>query len=183
MKEVYIIGKGLGWQDAPEEGDLWGIADLIVRRPITMVWEMHHLDEARMTHISAVRYASAMNIPVMTLSKYDFLPTAIEYPIDEVKAKFMTPYTDHDDYFASSVAYMIAYALYKGYKVIHLYGVCLNRFFYESYRTRSGVEFWIGLAIGRGVKVNICSPYSEVMTTWDGRMYGYDRLNDVDVDI
>jgi hypothetical protein len=183
MKEVYIIGKGNGWDDAPEEGDLWGIADLVIRRPITMMWEMHHLDEARMTHVSAAKYASAMGIPVMTLKAYDWLPTAIEYPIDEVKAEFLTPYTTQDDYFASTAAYMIAYALYQGYEVLNLYGVCLARFFYESHKTRPGVEFWLGLAIGRGVKINICSPYSEVMTTWDGRMYGYDRLNDVDSDL
>jgi len=38
---------------------------------------------------------------------------------------------------------------------------------------KAGVEFWIGQAMGRGIKVINHSPISTILKTRDGLLYGY----------
>ena len=73
---------------------------------------------------------------------------------------------------------MIAYAMLKGATEIDLYGVnqaSSSEYFYE----KSGVEYWLGVANGRGVKITINGGKSELLTNkarfGGGLLYGYNQ--------
>ena len=57
-----------------------------------------------------------------------------------------------EPYLSSSIAYEIALAIYEGFEEIHLYGVDLNTEAEYAWQ-KPGVEYWLGIAQGRGIKV------------------------------
>lgn len=168
---ICIIGKGPGWEDAPVEGETWGVNSLILRRPVKLAFQMHDIEKdistGRLSIIKQVEEINRLGIPVVTGKKYKFLPTAIPFPIDEMPVK----------YFTNSIAYMIAYAIYKGATEIDLYGIS---FFvkHEFLVERPCVEFWIGLAIARGIKVNVHDPTTIECCRPFQKLYGYDSIID-----
>ena len=166
---IIIIGKGPGWKDAPVEGETWGVNSLILRRPVKLAFQMHDLeaDENKGSIKKQIDEVNRLGIPVVTGKKYKFLPTSIPFPIDEMPSK----------YFTNSIAYMVAYAIYKGATEIDLYGV---PFFlrHEHLGERPCVEFWIGLAIAKGIKVNVHDPTTLDCCRPFQKLYGYDSMID-----
>lgn len=81
---------------------------------------------------------------------YDDVPKSVAYPLEDIKATFPRAY------FTSSISYAIALAIYQGYKNIEIYGVemATNT---EYWHQREGVAYWIGVAEGRGLKVDFHS--------------------------
>ncbi|NMD04081.1 MAG: hypothetical protein GYA71_12470, partial [Bacteroidales bacterium] len=59
-------------------------------------------------------------------------------------------------YFTNSISYMIAYAIYKGYEKIELYGVDMSARD-EYINQRGSVMYWIGFARAKGIEVNLAS--------------------------
>jgi hypothetical protein len=72
------------------------------------------------------------------------------YPIKKIKARFNTYY------FKNDTSYMIAYALYQGYKDILLWGVDQGggpkELEHIYTMARPYVMYWLGVASGMGVK-------------------------------
>ena len=104
--------------------------------------------------------------------KYAEIPKSEAFPLRECVKEFGAPY------FTNTVAFMIAHALLSGAKEIDIYGVnqaSSSEYFYE----KSGVEYWLGVANGRGVKVTINGPKSELLRNKDrfggSLMYGYNQ--------
>ena len=158
---VNLIGKGRGYEDAPLDGLSWGITQLILRRPVDRVidlndyalWGPQEAEEA----IRAKSLAAERGVEYIDRSNY---------LLDDVIEFFGT------DYFTNTVDYSIALALFEGFNEIHLYGVNMevgSEYIFE----KAGVEFWIGMALGRGVKVIVHGQYSTIMRTKDGLLYGY----------
>lgn len=85
------------------------------------------------------------------------------YPLDEIRKKF------NCNYFTNTISYMLAYALYKGFDEIEIYGVDMNDKD-EYINQRSSVMYWIGFARGKGVKVKISSNIDNPVF-----LYGYDN--------
>ena len=71
---------------------------------------------------------------------------------------------------------MIAYALLKGAKEIELYGVN-QAGSHEYVEERPAVEYWLGIAVGMGVKVTINGKNSQLLKFkgmyGPGILYGY----------
>ena len=158
---VNIIGKGQGWENAPVEGETWGITQLILRRPVKRVIDMNdyslwgpvEAEEARLSRIKAMD----LGIPYIDLENY---------PLQEIIDYFAT------DYFSSTVDYAIALAIYERFSEINLYGVNMSNLSEYSYQ-KPGVDFWCGVAIGKGINLKSHSPISTIMKTRDGLLYGY----------
>lgn len=180
---IILIGKGEGWEEAPRDTGVscWGINDLVLRRPVDMLWHMHDLSGYRawlpemaasgpwhwwdLMVMMTLREVGVQNIPLMTLERYSHLPTSIPYPRDEILARF------GEDYFGSAVDYMIAYALYTGRTRIDLYGI--NQVHGREYAfQRPSTSYWLGVARGMGAEYRIFGP-SQLLRTRDDRMYGY----------
>ncbi len=167
MKAI-ICGKGPGWEDAPMEGETWGVNDLVLRRPVKLAFEMHDIDrrvEKKLYNIEQeIKEINKLGIPVITQKKHKLLPTAIPFPIDEMPSR----------YFNNSIAYMIAYAIYKGAMEIEMYGVALIKD--DEYSDqRPCIEFWIGYAMGKGIKVTVHEP-TTIECFKSLELYGYNQV-------
>jgi hypothetical protein len=159
---VNIIAKGATWVDAPMEGESWGLTQLLLRRPVSLVIDMNVYSDGRWgeqekKEAERVRErCEKENIPFIGLENY---------PIKEVMDAFDT------DYFSSTLDYAIALALYRGHDEINLYGVTMS--FSDYGKLKCGCDFWCGYAKGLGVKLTIHGA-TTVMQTTDGKVYGYD---------
>lgn len=173
IKKVIIIGKGEGKELAPldskidEFTETWGVNDLVVSRDIKRSFEIHNqiYMEDEPTRLTFERIAE-LGIPVMMEDHYPIIPTSVKYPLQEIIKTFGV------DFFTNSIDYMIALAIYIDAKEIDLYGVNMvlgSEYMFE----RPGVNFWCGLAIGRGIKVNIFGIKSTIMRCQSGQLYGY----------
>ena len=109
--------------------------------------------------------------------KYDDIPLSEEFPLEEAMKEFDT------DYFMTGIAYMISYAIMKGYKQMDLWGINMRGAEEKYKNARACVEFWIGIAKGRGIKVNIYGRYSDCLKAFDRRLYGYNTLQTYPEDI
>jgi hypothetical protein len=73
-------------------------------------------------------------------------------------------------YFTNSISWMIALAIYKGYKEIHVYGVNMAQT-QEYQHQRPSCEHLLGWARGAGIKVYL-PPQSDLLRSW--MLYGFD---------
>lgn len=169
MNRLAIVARAMGFANAPwhdRRYDCWtlnsawqgmDLEDLPLR--LTAWFELHsrrYLDEEwahRKTHVRAL---AQLPIPVyvQTPSEWPELQHPTALPQTQLRRAF-----PRGRYHASSIDWMLAVALLKGYKHIDLYGVDLGptegR---EPLSARPCLEYWIGVAEGRGVKVVVHEP-------------------------
>lgn len=175
MKKVNIVGKssdGVGAPPCSDKYETWGINDLCLFRSVDKVFDMHDFkprykpDDLNNPVTKIVNHVTRYNIPIITLDKYDFLPTSISFPLSKVREQFGT------DYFSCTMSYMMAYAILEDVTEISMYGINMRTNDEYMYQ-KPALEYWIGYARGKGIKVNIKSPKSYLMCTPDGLLYGY----------
>ena len=155
MKKVSIIGADMGWAQAPENGEAWGMNDVIKLRPVTRVISSDPADDCNVS--DAKKLADESNTPFIGQDNY---------PLKEIIASFGI------DYFSNTIAYAIALAIYEGYEEIDLYGINLDNL-QEATHEKDGIDFWCGFAKGRGIKVTVHGLRSQVMKTKSGLLYGF----------
>lgn len=103
-----------------------------------------------------IQRINAMRIPFIAPYKYAEIPMSEAFPLEECVKEFGMPYM------TNTIAYMIFYALLKGAKEIELYGV--NQAGSHEYTVeRGGVEYALGIAVGRGIKVTINGAHSQLL--------------------
>lgn len=161
---VTIIGKAPGKEDAPKDAEhRWGLNDLIHYIPnLTMSFEMHDIERDPTVAPWMAGEIEALNkagIPVVTYKKWKQIKNCVVFPFKEM----------HRQYFTNSVAYMIAYAIYKKAKRIELYGVQMATPV-EFRRQRACCEYWLGYAEGKGIEVYVHRP-SQLLYHKEG-LYG-----------
>jgi hypothetical protein len=159
--KVILVAKGMGWKDAPLEGEIWGICQWIKGRPANRIIDMNDYSlwgdfEAQMDKLSR-RKAKDKGIPYYDLSNY---------PLDKIIEFFGV------DYFSSTVDFAIALAIYEGFTEIDMYGVNMQNETEYAYQ-KAGADFWVGQALGRGIKVQIFGKFTSLLKTRDGLIYGY----------
>jgi len=167
MSKVVLIGMGDGFMDAPEYGscELWGITSVLLWRWVNLTVDMNDHSGLRwgksrkLLNDKVIAKSKEFNIPYIGLK---------EYPIDEIIEAFNT------DFFSNTVDYAIALAVYRGFTEIDLHGVTLDGSG-EYLKYQPGVNFWCGVAKGRGIKLTVYGKNTTVMRTEEGLLYGYDR--------
>lgn len=141
-----------------------------------------HMDDVRIQLIrSAARPESNIaamlewmretETPIITSRLHPGFPSLVEFPLEAVINNLTF------DYFNSTAAYAVAYAIYLGVEKISLFG-CDYTYpnAHDAEKGRACVEFWLGQAAARGIKIGL--PKST--TLMDGlysrqeRLYGYD---------
>jgi hypothetical protein len=89
------------------------------------------------------------------------IPSGVRYPLEEICDKLLVGLERidyeakkvlHDKYFTSTASFMIALAIYEEFDKIELFGVDCDSDTEYGYQ-KPAVEFWLGLALGRGIKV------------------------------
>lgn len=96
--------------------------------------------------------------PIYMQEHHESIPASVKLPREEMNAWFKArggePGFFAEDYWTSTISYMLGLAIMKGAPEIHLYGVDLlqdEEYFYQ----RAGAEYLIGFARGLGIKVYI----------------------------
>jgi len=165
MKKVAIVGYTSTREQAPYGDDsfeIWGINDLYEYIPRFNRWfDIHSYDFIKnqvssRTGRKQLEVLKSMPVPVYMQKKFKSIPNSVRYPFDEI-VKYFSPYfTDpvHARYFTNSISFMLALAIYEGFQEIAIYGVDLA-VTTEYSEQRPSCEFWIGVAVGRGIKVHI----------------------------
>ena len=152
--KIIIIGCAPGWENAPLDRNTWGATKIILKRPVSRVIDMHFMTDMRKLRKDA---AIAIGVPYINVENY---------PLSEIVEFFGT------DYFTGTVDYMMALAIYEGATSIDMYGVLMESDT-EYWYQKSGVDFWCGQAMGRGIKVTVHGAKSTIMKTPNGLLYGY----------
>ena len=144
MKEVDIIGLGLTatCYDWTKDTEKWSIGNAynLYTDKIDLYFNMH---------------------PEQIIPKGDSVDL-VNYPLEKITE--LTGST----FFTNSASYMIAYAYYKGYEKVNLYGIDMETGS-EYGNQRPSVMFWIGYLKAKGVEVTNSSMIDE-----PPMLYGYD---------
>ena len=116
-----------------------------------------------------------INVPILSCTLDERCPDVVLFPLQEVLQK--TGYA----YLNNTVAYSIAYAVSQEVSDIHLFGIDFTHKavnFAEA--GRACCEFWLAIAITKGIKVHIArnSSLLDMNVPDDQKLYGYHRLDD-----
>tara|TARA_R100001377_G_scaffold48363_1_gene27887 strand:+ start:335 stop:1012 length:678 start_codon:yes stop_codon:yes gene_type:complete len=113
--------------------------------------------------------------PIITCELDTRIKTLELYPLKEIALDLGICY------FNNTVAYAIAYAIWKKVEKIHLYGIDYS---YKDVNIaeagRACCEFWCATAISRGIKLEIAQKSGLLDTNVpdNEKLYGYHRLED-----
>ncbi len=131
-----------------------------------------HMDDVRVQEIRAAA-APDSNIaamlkwlkthpgPIITSRKVDGYPGLVEFPLEDVVNDMPC------GYFNSTAAYAVAYAVYLRVEKISIWGADFTYpSAHDAEKGRACVEFWLGVAAERGIK--LVMPTSTEMTCWCG---------------
>lgn len=168
--KVDIYAKGDTRVECPFDRETWGVNDSYeTARRIDKTFIMDNRSNLWQLKWPEVMQAQRQRGFELITSCEPFAGGSRLYPIHEVIDHFGTAY------FSCTISYMLAYAIYQGYTSIRMYGVDMGTH-PELIREKGGVEFWIGLAKGRGIQVEntarscLCrNPNLKLYGTWNGR--------------
>jgi hypothetical protein len=173
---------------------IWGINNVGLEQYVDMVFDMHDLEwtvaecyqnywhlkdlvpdeelRQRATlrqhgFTKVLEYCARVNKPLMSLRKYKGVPSSTAYPLQQIIKKY------DSDLFTSATPYAIAYAIFKDFDIIDLFGInCSHR--EEWVYQRDAITFWLGIAKGMGKKISVTGDQRRVLRSFDNKLYGYD---------
>jgi len=165
MKEVILLAMGDTGYQCPYDGEVWGVNKGFKKaRKLDKLFMTDTRYDAWGDERFDLKRLKELECPIVSLHSFKDVKT-VRYPYKQIVERFGT------EFFTCSICYMIAYALYKGYRSIRMYGV--DMITKSEYRLeKGGVEFWVGMAKGMGVNVEI-SRGSAVCQTMTGVPYGF----------
>lgn len=111
-----------------------------------------------------LKWLQQNHVPVYMQEAYEDIPSALRYPFESIITEFPR------GYMANSVSYMVALALTEGVTHIALYG-CNYSSDTEYGPQRGCMEYWLGVAEGRGVQV-LLPPGCDLLAK-PSLLYGY----------
>ena len=160
--------------------EIWSFNnDTDLAKVATAHFEMHDLDvygkKSLGDAVPSPDYLDALHKglgPKVYMLKADpTIPGSVAYPIKEIRKHFQT------DYFTNSISYMLALAIYEKVDEIHLYGIDMA-LQHESAWERPSIEYFLGIAWGRGIKVVI--PKESDLLKCLG-LYGFEPIYEYEV--
>lgn len=159
--------------------EVWAInamAGVILADRIFMMDRPSYLiNDTKNSHDDCSQYARWMRrvtAPVYTaFPEPDVCPTSVAYPLAEVLSDIRFPYLN------TTVAYAVAYAIHIGVREISLFGCDFT--YANAHISESGrgcVEFLLGIAVSRGIQVNVgqSSTLLDSNVPQEKQFYGYE---------
>jgi hypothetical protein len=150
LRKAAIVGyshpsKNQAPYDDPD-WQIWGMNQYFYRLPRKTMWfEMHYTNVTEMQDKRYREWLSSTDIPVIMQNKIKEIPSSMRFPIDTISAAM-------GEYFNCTADYMISLAIWMGYEEIGLYGIDpVGEYEYE----KKGIEYWVGVCVGKGIKVHI----------------------------
>lgn len=170
--KLIILGRLSTWEDAPFDDDsyeIWGTnqlwQDFIIKEKgrADLWWEIHTLETRNPEHIE---WLKECDMPIMMQDEFKEIPNSVKYPLDIIIEAF------NRRYFLCTMNYQIAYAIYMGYKEIHLHG--FNMIMDDDLIQRWSFEYWLGRAEQSGIKLFIPDTCDLLNSPY---LYGYEANN------
>lgn len=163
MRRVAILGLSPATHDlVPLDWEIWGLPWDSWAVRCTRLFEMHDRamllwDEASARPRDYIGRLKDAHCPIYMQTFHPDIPMSRTYPRRAVAEDLWEdfPRPDQDDYFCSSIAYMLALAIFERVDEIGLWGVDLDPSRPEFLRERPCDEFLIGLALGHGIRVHV----------------------------
>jgi hypothetical protein len=182
--KVAIVGFTGTREQAPyndPEFEIWTVNNLYRFVPRQdRIFELHTREQiaADLTHgvdgKTYVEEMAEMKIPIYMQERYPDIPTSVKYPLGKMIEEFGIERSNvnhkPDAYFTNSISFMIALAIYEGFKEIHVYGVDMA-IGVEYIEQRPSCEYYLGIARGRGIKLFLPIESDLLKTRF---IYGYD---------
>ena len=182
-KKVCIVGyaensRHLAWYDDPD-CEIWGVNQVYRFIPrMDRNFQIHKdwTDSKKWAPGTDQRkWIAESPIPTYMIDHEPSMPNSVAYPLERVRQELGLAGTPDDpgaglDYFTSSIAFMFALAIAEGFEEIGIYGIDLiigREYFFE----KSCVEFYMGIAHGRGIAVH--RPENSALL-WQSHRYGYE---------
>ncbi len=171
-KKICIVGFAPGRENAPYDDpsfEFWGVNEMYMAKEvkkIDVLFELHDykwIKEGKRykEHLQWLR--DQKTIPIMMQKHFDDIPNSIPFPRKEVEGMFPS-------YFTNTISWEIALATFIGVDEIHIYGVNMaTDIEYQS--QRPSCEFFIGYAMGKGIKVYV-PPESDLLKCF--YQYGFE---------
>ena len=156
-EKVVIVGYGPSRSQCPfedESFEIWGMNEIYQLVPrLDILFELHdrrHVIES-FRNTNHWEWLTVSPIPVYMVQKFDEIQSSIAYPWAEIIATFGT-------FLTCQVSEMLALAMLMEYKEVHLYGIDLSSskgFGKEYSKQKESIAHFVGIAIGKGIKVYI----------------------------
>jgi len=150
---VVILGKGSTRVFCKKDHNhIYGVNNVYELCPdyrFERIYQLHRLSDVYKNHPSFKDDVNKLDIPVYLQNVVEDIPKSRQYPLDLILKEFKTLY------FTNSIAYIIAHIIMENkFKRIALFGVdCVK--FHEWEFERPCIEFWLGVAIGRGFRIYV----------------------------
>lgn len=176
--KVFIVGFAPSWVETPwadKDAEIWGVNELYKiatgerGERFDRWFEIHNPDSPSKKMEEHHEFMKVCHIPIYMQKKDERFPMSVKYPLDEITDLFTKKGYNGAKYFTNSISYMIALAIYEGFKEIHVYGVDMAQQSEYSHQ-RPSCEYFLALAEGMGIKVHL-PENSDLIKT--GALYGY----------
>ena len=181
MKKLAIVGMAAGFEKAPWRKPGWecwtlnsawkrfeneGLMEMdehtgLARYPVNLTawFELHsrrYLTEEWHGSMQHFRMLARLRCPIYVQHPKDW--PHWQNPQSFPRAAIVRQFA-RGDYHASSLDWMLAFAVFQGYTHVEMFGVNLApNEGQEPMSGRAALEYWIGFAEGRGVKVTVHEP-------------------------
>ena len=170
---VAIVGMAnIGRDSAPydrPDWEIWGLAwDHLPR--LTRVFDPHPRRRWADDVPHRLELYRSRDIPIYLTEAHDDIPTSIAYPLEEV-GDLIGKNIEGKPYIESTVGYMMGSALLEGAAKIGIYGVEMASTGEWAYQ-RPNMEYLIGFARARGVKVFLPRGTQVLSSAWESGIYG-----------
>ena len=132
--------------------EVWGINTTHRSIKCDKIWTMDDLAKMEQNYPDWANELKLEETPIITCRTHPDYPNAYAYPLDDVTTRFK------DNYFTTTVAYIVAYAAYIGVEDLYLFG--LDFYYPNAMVVESGmgcVAYWLGIARENGVHFKIPS--------------------------
>jgi len=155
------------WEDPSWE--IWSHASCYATcRRVDRWFELHPESKWRQKktyHPDWPAWLAQQTVPVYMQAKHKSIPASVRYPKERILAEFPR-------YLTSQAAWMIALALAEGVTHLGFYGIhyALSS---EYAAQRPGCEFWMGVALGRGVQLVV--PDGAPLLREPPALYGFEE--------
>lgn len=161
--------------------EVWGINAL---GGVLLCDRIFHMDDVRVQEVRAeanpesniakmLQWLRVHPGPIITSREHPDYPGLVAFPLQEVLNSL------GQAYFNSTAAYAVAYAIHIGVKRLSLFG-CDFTYpnSHDAERGRGCLEYWLGIASARGIKLTIpkTSSLLDGIYPLQDRFYGYDTL-------
>lgn len=184
--KVCIVGCADSKNTAPfhehETMEFWGVNNLwlhLADKPWTRWFEPHTIEFDGTNFIRRGSYEfrgqsvneymaglAKLPCPVYMQRTWPQVPNSALYPIKEVTQKL-------GRYFTNTISYMIAVAILERFDEMHIYGVDMAQVEGGEYaRQRPSCEYFIGMAVGMGIKV-VIPDEADILKT--RHLYGFEE--------